>query len=60
MSKSKEILTGWIEAIQEQGRGLSKWEEDFVDSVSEQLSSRGTLSERQEETLERIYAEKTP
>lgn len=54
------VLHDWIVAIQEEGRGLSKFEVDFVESVAVQLEERGRLSERQVEILERIYAEKTP
>lgn len=49
----------WITKIQDEGRGLTTWEEEFVESVAEQLERRD-LSDKQVETLERIYAEKTP
>lgn len=38
---------------------LTKWESDFVESVTDQYSHRGTLTHKQFEVLERIYAEKT-
>ena len=38
---------------------LTEWEEKFVNSVKEQLERRGSLSPRQVEVLEKIYAEKT-
>ena len=60
MRQPKHILESWIEAINTKGRKLTSWEIDFVESVSEQINANGTLSERQEEILERIYAEKTP
>ena len=34
---------------------LSEWEGDFVDSVTEQFTARGDLSDKQVEVLERIY-----
>ena len=46
--------------IQEEGRGLNKWEEGFIESIKEQFESNGSLSEKQTEILERIYAAKTP
>lgn len=55
-----EIIRQWIESIQESGRGLTKWEEDFIESLADQFEERGSISERQEEILERIYGEKTP
>ncbi len=57
---SPDAIERMIEAIQQDGQGLSKWEEDFVESLADQFAERGRLSERQEEILERIYAEKTP
>jgi len=55
-----EILQHWVDTIQEEGLRLTPWEEEFVDSIAERLANRGSLSERQVEILERIYAEKTP
>lgn len=67
MSKPRAILENWIESIQSQGRNLTKWEEDFVESTHLQLLRYGgnspgalSLNKRQEDILERIYAEKTP
>jgi hypothetical protein len=62
MKYDRETLDGFIDAIREHGpdRGLTTWEADFVDSVAEQLEALGRLSERQIETLDRIYAERTP
>ena len=57
---TRDQLQGFIDKIREEGRNLTKWEEDFVDNVEDQLRVRGTMSELQQETLERIYAEKTP
>jgi hypothetical protein len=34
---------------------FTKWEEDFIDSVSNHYELRGDLSEKQEETLEKIW-----
>lgn len=55
-------LWRFIQEIREHGpdRGLTKWEEGFVESVAEQLETRGTLTDRQMEKLDLIYAERTP
>lgn len=50
----------WIDKILDEGVNLTKWEEDFVQSLDEQRGNGRRLSERQAEILERIYAEKTP
>ena len=58
--KPKEVLSDWIETIEtEASDELNEWESKFVESVSSQLNRYGKLSQRQEEILERIYAEKT-
>jgi len=59
MIKEPKKWREWIEAAQLAGEKLTKWEENFLESISEQLTERGSLSERQVEILERIYAEKT-
>jgi hypothetical protein len=54
------MIREWIEAVNEGGKGLTQWEISFMESITDQLERKGTLSERQIEILERIYAEKTP
>ena len=58
MTKKPEVIADWLEQC-ENSRKLTKWETDFIESVAEQFDRRGTISDRQEEILERIYAEKT-
>ena len=59
MKQSPEVIARWITIIQEDGRNVTQWEYDFVASLDEQMEQRGGISDRQEEILERIYAEKT-
>jgi hypothetical protein len=59
MKQPKEVIVHWIDVILTEGRGLTKWERDYCESLSEQMGSRGSISDRQFEILERIYAEKT-
>jgi len=54
----EQTLRTWIERIEAEA-DLTEWEEDFVKSVSGQLTARGSLSTAQQETLEKIYAQKT-
>lgn len=56
----KTILRQWIDDVNTLGRGLSKWEENFMISITDQFDRSGRLSERQIAILEQIYAEKTP
>ncbi len=58
MKYSKEVVAGWIDMVINDSKGLTKWEENFVDSIAEQFEKTRSLSDRQEEILERIYTEK--
>ena len=50
-----DILT-MLEEINEVAEDVcSEWEYEFMQSVTEQYEERGSLSEKQEEILERIY-----
>jgi hypothetical protein len=55
-----KIVAGWIESVNSEGRGLTSWELGFMKSITDQFERSGSLSDRQEEILERIYANKTP
>ena len=58
--KDQELLQSWIDAIVEEASDdLTDWEASFIDSIQGQLLKKGSLSQGQEEILERIYAEKT-
>ena len=60
MTKPPHVIQDWLDVIQENGRGLTDWEGHFVESLADQFERIGSISDRQEELLERIYAEKTP
>ena len=56
-----KVVAEWIDrALTQSHKPLTEWEQHFMESVSDQLYHYGTLSERQIEIIERIYAEKTP
>lgn len=58
--KDNAILQEWLEAIEnEANKELTSWEINFIDSISYRINAGQTLSQKQEEILERIYAEKT-
>jgi hypothetical protein len=48
-----------LDSLKTPSRELTKWEEDFIESVDEQFTEHGGLSVKQLEILEQIYAEKT-
>jgi hypothetical protein len=52
------VVSQWIKDVVDHGRDLSKWEEQFIESISDQFDRTHRLSERQIEVLERIWEEK--
>ena len=61
MSKDTyEILKNQIDCIQNEGRDLTEWEENFIKSVVGQFKMKGWLSPKQCQIVERIYSEKCP
>ena len=55
MTKEPEIILDWITVVNDYGRDLTKWEEDFMESITEQFRAHNWISDKQEEILERIY-----
>jgi hypothetical protein len=53
------LITHMLSSLEAPYKELSKWEEDFLVSVTDQWETRQSLSDKQVEILERIYAEKT-
>ena len=51
----ERMINHLIKAIERDSRDLSSWESDFIQSISEQFESRGDLSSKQCEILERLY-----
>lgn len=60
MKNTPEVIRQWFETIEEEGYGLTKWEESFIESVRDQFDRTNSLSDKQEDILERIYSERTP
>jgi len=59
MTKDIQIIEDWINQVNDEGRNLSKWELDFMESITDQFERKNWISDKQEEILERIYSEKT-
>lgn len=58
MTKDPLVIKDWIEQCSH-SRRLTKWERDFIDSLEEQFEEREWISDKQEDILERIYADRT-
>jgi len=56
----KTTIEQWINCcLHEVKHPLTPWEKNFIESIADQFDRKGSLSEKQEAILERIYAEKT-
>lgn len=53
----KEI-PDYLESAQAAMYRLNQWEQEFIESISDQFTQRGSLSEAQMEKLEQIVDEK--
>ena len=57
--RTPELIQHFLSSLESPSKRLSPWELNFLESVSDQFSRRGDLSEKQFEILERLYSEKT-
>ena len=56
----REVLQSWISALLDEAyESMTEWEKSFVSDVEVKVHNNWTLTQKQEETLEKIYAEKT-
>jgi len=53
------LIKHMLTSLETPNEELTKWEENFIESVSEQFGKKNNLSDRQIEILDKIYAEKT-
>jgi hypothetical protein len=60
-AEQQDRWTQWFDEIEATGphKGLTKWEKDFTESLRDQVEGSGSMSQRQEEILERIYTDRT-
>lgn len=54
-----ESIDHFLKELQNPKERLTQWELDFLYSVTTQFERKGTLSRKQFDVLERIYADKT-
>lgn len=60
MMNREDKIRHYFETLHASGFDLTDWEKSFLSSTARQFNSKGDLSDRQLEILERIYSEKTP
>lgn len=60
MSNDWRHLRHRIESCVNEGRYLTKWEQGFLESLTEKMDLGEALTPREREVLERIYVEKVP
>lgn len=60
MDKEKyDLAKHMLHELESPSKELTDWEEKFIESVTDQFDSKGWLSDRQLEILDKIYAVKT-
>lgn len=57
--KPKEVLLHWVSELDKVWSTLNDWETHFVAGLSFRIKNGEKISQRQQEVLEKIYAEKT-
>jgi len=55
METEQVFINEIFEAIEDGKLELSSWENDFVNSIDEQIADRKTLSKKQRESIDRIH-----
>jgi hypothetical protein len=58
-AKDYVLHMSWIDACMEERHKLSDWERKFIIDIRLQLRQKGSLTDKQVEKLESIYANKT-
>lgn len=53
-----EYIAHMLQELETPLRPLSRWEEEFLPSIADQFERNGSLSDKQFDNLQRIYAEK--
>lgn len=56
MTEPSETIARWISALQDEP--LTRWEESFIQSLDDQMEEHGSISDKQEEVLKKMYEEK--
>lgn len=57
--KTREMIEHMLKELERPVKDTTPWEMNFLISIQDQFNRKGTLSDKQFEILERIYAEKT-
>ena len=57
--QTPETIQHFLKELERPAKKLSDWELGFLESITDQFNRRGSLSAKQFDILEKIYAEKT-
>jgi len=55
----KQLAAHMLRELESPSKELTSWELGFLESVGDQLETRGSMTDKQMEILKRIYEEKT-
>jgi len=56
---SDKPIHDWLERIKAYGRGLTVWEDEFIERIDAKLARHLNLTNKEIEKLEQIYTERT-
>lgn len=55
----RKLASHMLRELESPSKQLTNWEQNFIESVTEQFHDRDSLTDKQLQIIERIYAEKT-
>lgn len=56
----EEAIKQWLEACEDNSERLNPWETNFIESMRGRIDRDWQLTDLQVQTLEKIYADRTP
>lgn len=57
--QTPEVIEHFLTELEHPAKELTEWEDNFIISIRDQFNRKRSLSEKQFNILEKIYAEKT-
>jgi CO dehydrogenase/acetyl-CoA synthase beta subunit len=58
-NEQRKLVEHMFESLERPTKDLTKWELGFIESITEQWTTKEWISDRQLEILEKIYADRT-
>lgn len=58
MRQSREMIKSWVEDIENNGKNLTEWELQFMDSMYERIAEGEFISENAENHIDRVRTQR--